>query len=99
MSQEVKIYTTENCSYCKAAKDLLVRRNVPYKEILLTKNNADEWTNITKKFGLNAVPQIFVGEVLVGGFKELSQQDDKDQLQSFKKEFSNVQKFGCSCCR
>lgn len=97
MSREITIYTTENCSYCKAAKDLLRKRDVTFREVPITKGNTDQWRDVVKGSGMTTTPQIFFGEALIGGFRELAQQDEKDQLRSLKGA-PKGHGSSCACC-
>ena len=67
----VEIYTTRFCPYCYAAKALLSRKGVTFKEINLSGNweRCDEM--IKRANGRMTVPQIFIGAVHVGGADEL----------------------------
>ena len=64
------IWSKYNCPYCDQAKALLKQRGIPFEE----KKIGDGYT---KEELLGAVPtartvpQIFLGEELVGGFTEL----------------------------
>ena len=66
----VKIYTTNICSYCSAAKKLLERKSITYEEINMT-NNKMLQIEIIEKTGLRTVPQIFIQDKHIGGFSEL----------------------------
>ena len=59
------------CSYCDAAKRLLARNNITYKEIniALEENKMDEM--LKKSNGRRTIPQIFFDDHHVGGFEEL----------------------------
>jgi glutaredoxin 3 len=67
----VEIYTTRYCPYCVAAKALLKRKGVAYKEIDVgfAANRREEMVQRTK--GRMTVPQIFIGDVHVGGNDDL----------------------------
>jgi glutaredoxin 3 len=69
--QPVEIYTTRYCPYCVAAKALLKRKGVTYKEIDVgfASNRRDEM--IQRANGRMTVPQIFIGEVHIGGNDDL----------------------------
>ena len=66
------VWSQENCSYCKSAKDLLKTYGFEVEE-----RKIGEGENYTKKDLLDAVPharsvpQIFVGNKYIGGFNEL----------------------------
>jgi glutaredoxin 3 len=74
----------ESCPYCLRAKELLKRRGIPFKEVLVPIDDDAQWDALEKKSGLKTMPQIFAGDRLVGGYTELAAQDGKDQLASFK---------------
>ena len=76
---EVKVYTWSNCPFCVRAKDLLSRKGVPFEEIDLDGKD-DELMALRKRTGLRTVPQIFVGETLVGGFTDLAALDARGEL-------------------
>ena len=67
----VEIYTTQYCPYCSAAKSLLRRKGVEYKEIDLGRDWAQRDTMIQRANGRMTVPQIFIGKVHVGGSDDL----------------------------
>lgn len=77
--KEIKIYTTETCPYCISAKNLLKSLNVPYKEIML-EFGSDELRNLIKKTKFRTVPQIFIGEKMIGGYNELREIVDEDEF-------------------
>jgi glutaredoxin 3 len=81
MAVDVKIYTTTYCGYCHAAKSLLGQRGVAFVEIDCTNDpEARKW--LIETTGQRTVPQIFIGDVPVGGFNELSRLDRGGKLQS-----------------
>ena len=80
---EVIVYTKTYCPYCDRAKDLLKRKNAPYKEVLL--QSQQEFNELKQKTGMMTVPQIFINGDLVGGYSELSDLDQKGELDSLLK--------------
>lgn len=80
----VKIYTTTYCPYCTAAKNLLKQRGVPFEEVVVDRNNDEEWSAMIKRSGMRTVPQIFHGDVLIGGFDDLSALDKRQGLEHLK---------------
>lgn len=64
------IYTQSSCIFCDMAKKLLESRGQEYTEIAIDKDN--EAKNYVKGFA-KTVPQIFLGEQLIGGYQELSE--------------------------
>jgi glutaredoxin 3 len=67
----VEIYTTRYCPYCVAAKNLLTRKAVPFKEIDVSGDYQLRQKMIDRAHGRMTVPQIFIGSVHVGGSDEL----------------------------
>ncbi len=68
---ETTIYTTMLCPYCHRAKSLLKKKGVSYKEIDVGMD-ADLRDEMTRKAnGGYTVPQIFIGDVHVGGCDDL----------------------------
>jgi glutaredoxin 3 len=71
---DVKIYTTQVCSYCFAAKRLLAMRDVAYEEVDVTRDDAKRaW--LVEATGRRTVPQIFIGGKSIGGYDELAALD------------------------
>ena len=68
---EVEIYTSPLCGFCHAAKRLLKSKGVVFKEIDVWKNPDQKPEMIQRANGGRTVPQIFVGDVHVGGCDEL----------------------------
>jgi glutaredoxin 3 len=76
---KVVIYTTDWCSYCRAAKRLFDSRKVVYEEIDLTDDDAGR-DALKARTGRQTVPQIFIGDVHVGGFDDLRALDQRGGL-------------------
>ena len=75
----VKVYTSQWCGYCTAAKHLLKARGVAFEEIDTTGNDELRvWLRSTT--GRRTVPQIFIGEHAIGGYDELRALDAKGNL-------------------
>jgi len=75
----VTIYTTRYCPYCHAAKDLLTRKKIAFSEIDVTSDPARR-DEMTKRAGRYTVPQIWVGDVHVGGCDDLYDLDRQGGL-------------------
>ena len=67
---QILIYTTTICPYCIMAKRLLDKKGVAYTEINVdaTPGMREE---MMRKTNRRTVPQIYIGELHVGGFDEL----------------------------
>jgi glutaredoxin 3 len=79
--KEVTIYTTKVCPYCIRALRLLSRKEIPYKNIDVNKNQ-ELFEKIKKKTGSDTVPQIFIGEEFIGGYDEMKQLKKEGKLDS-----------------
>ena len=73
------IYTSNCCSYCVAAKQLLSSRGFEFSEINLEEKgmNREDLFELT---GGRTVPQILVNEKPIGGFDELQKLDVSGKL-------------------
>jgi glutaredoxin 3 len=68
--RRIKIYTTPICPYCVRAKALLKKKGAHFEEIdVLMDRGARE--EMEQKSGRCTVPQIFIGDVHVGGSDDL----------------------------
>ena len=76
----VEIYTTRWCPYCHAAKALLARKGVPFKEIDVSASSEARQTMIARANGRMTVPQIFIGKVHVGGSDDLHDLEHEGRL-------------------
>lgn len=78
MSQ-VTIYTTQHCPYCASAKRLLSSKGVTPLEINV-EESPRHLAEMLQRSRRRTVPQIFVGEVHVGGFDDLASLDHQGGL-------------------
>ncbi|MFD3188868.1 glutaredoxin 3 [Sedimentitalea sp. HM32M-2] len=69
--QSVEIYTSPLCGFCHAAKRLLNEKGVAYSEIDVLRNPDRKPEMIQRASGGRTVPQIFVGDIHVGGCDDL----------------------------
>ncbi|MCX7565927.1 glutaredoxin 3 [Sulfitobacter sp. F26169L] len=67
----VEIYTSPLCGFCHAAKRLLNQKGVNFSEIDILSHPDRKPEMIKRAGGSRTVPQIFVGDVHVGGCDEL----------------------------
>jgi glutaredoxin 3 len=73
------VYSTEPCSFCNRAKDLLDRRGIAYEEVNLAKDAAGR-TALVERTGMLSFPQIVIDGVVLGGFTELVAADQAGRL-------------------
>ena len=79
-SGAVTMYSTSFCGYCDRARSLLNRKGVSVKEIKVDEDPADRAAMLQRTGGRRTVPQIFIGDVHVGGYDELAQLDRNGEL-------------------
>lgn len=78
---QVTIYTTPYCPYCLMAKALLKRKGVDFSEIDV-RGYDERQRMMDRAGGRRSVPQIFIGEIHVGGSDELHDLERGGQLDS-----------------
>jgi glutaredoxin 3 len=66
----VTIYTTEPCGFCRVAKSLLNKRNVPYNEVNLAKDPSGRM-ELVQVTGMMTFPQVVIDDAPIGGYQEL----------------------------
>jgi glutaredoxin 3 len=76
---EITVYSTDPCSFCARAKELLARRGYAYAEINLAKDPAGR-AELLEKTGMMSFPQIIIDGAVVGGFMELVAADRRGTL-------------------
>jgi glutaredoxin 3 len=76
---EILIYTAHLCPYCVMAKRLLDKKGAAYTEI-----NVDAQTGLReammRKTKRRTVPQIYIGDLHVGGFDDLYALEQQKKL-------------------
>lgn len=75
----VTMYTTAVCPYCVNAKRLLAEKGVTPVEIRVDQNPEIRQA-MMEKSGQRTVPQIWIGDVHVGGFTDLRALDQAGKL-------------------
>ena len=83
--KNITIYTGALCNYCDAAKRLLTRNNVTYKEINISTVDGAMDEMIAKANGKRTVPQIFFDDQHIGGFDEVRALEKENKLQDLLK--------------
>ena len=69
--KNVTVYMGPMCNFCDAAKRLLNRNNIPYKEINIAFEEGKREEMLTKSNGRKTIPQIFFNDLHIGGYQEL----------------------------
>lgn len=76
---QILLYTTPTCPHCRAAKKILDSKGAVYTEIDVS-NPTLRAMLVRKAQGCKTVPQIFIGDLHVGGFDDLSALDKTGEL-------------------
>jgi len=83
--QKVEIYTGPMCNYCSAAKHLLSKKKVDYKEFNIATDPTKMQEMQKRTNGARTIPQIFIGDTYVGGYNELKALEVAGKLDSLLK--------------
>ena len=83
--KSITIYTGPLCNFCDAAKRLLTRNNVEYKEINIATTDGAMDEMIKKANGRRTVPQIFFDEEHIGGYDDIRALEKENKLQDLLK--------------
>ncbi len=76
----VKIYTSKMCGYCNWAKDMLKKKNVEFEEVRIDLDHEQAVAMVKKTGGMTSVPQIFVGDLHIGGYTDMVALDKKGEF-------------------
>jgi len=80
MGPRVSMYATGYCPYCAMAERLLRKKGVEQIETIRIDLEPERRREMMERTRRRTVPQIYIGEVHVGGFDDLSALDDAGQL-------------------
>ena len=76
---KVTVYSKDYCPYCDRAKAMLKSKGVAFEAIEL-QDSPGEFAKLKEKTGLMTVPQIFIGEKLIGGYSDMADLDRNGEL-------------------
>lgn len=76
---EIKIYTTDPCSFCRKVKGMLEARGVQFTEVNLSKDPQGR-VELAQRTGMMTFPQVTVDGRLLGGYSELQAAADAGRL-------------------
>ena len=79
-ANQVIVYTTEPCGFCRQAKALLSARGVVFSEVNLAKDPVGR-AELVALTGQMTFPQVLIGKRSVGGFRELVEADRDGSLE------------------
>jgi len=75
----VTVYGNSMCPYCYAARMLLTKKSVQFEDISVS-SDPEIFAEMQRRSGSRSVPQIFIGEIHVGGFDELHALEQSGKL-------------------
>jgi glutaredoxin 3 len=87
MTQSIVIYSKSYCPYCKGAKALLTQKGVRFTEYEISEDSSKTAEMIERSGGRRTVPQIFIGDVHVGGGTDLAELNRTGGLDALLKPF------------
>ena len=67
---QITMYTSAVCAYCVAAKNFLRSKGLDWSEVRVDLDAAER-ERMVARAGRTSVPQIFVGDVHVGGYDDM----------------------------
>jgi len=76
----VIVYSKDYCPYCVRAKQLLKHKGVEFTEYQVDVNQEKYREMLEKSNGARTVPQIFIGDIHVGGCDDLYALHRQDKL-------------------
>ena len=83
--KNVTVYMGPRCNFCDAAKRLLLRNNISYKEINIALQEGKMEEMLSKSNGRRTIPQIFFDDYHVGGYQELRALEKSGELKELIK--------------
>ena len=81
----IKMYTSNWCPYCVAAKNFFQENNIEFKEINIEVENISR-EELLKLSGGYTIPQIFINNKCIGGYDELINLYQKNRLKELLNE-------------
>ena len=75
----VTVYSDEICTLCRSVENLLNVRDIPYEKVMITPGS-DEHERLAERSGLKALPQVYIGSLLLGGYQETLAADQAGML-------------------
>lgn len=89
--EQVTIYTRMMCGYCAAARRLLDGKGVAYVEHDATFSPDLRQEMIQRANGRSTFPQIFIGQMHIGGFDDMNALDRAGKLDALLENVEHVQ--------
>ena len=81
MGARITLFTRPGCILCGQVRDLLVREDIPFEEIVVT----DHVSELVARAGARWYPALFVDDRYIGGFTHLVHLLTEGRLHSLAK--------------
>jgi len=78
--KKITMYSGDPCPYCGAAKALLKSKNIEIEEFDIWKDATKAKEMLQRTNGKRTIPQMFVGDVYIGGNDELQSLNRSGEL-------------------
>jgi glutaredoxin 3 len=85
----IQIYTANFCGYCILAMKMLTKKQLPFVETNLTVEPDKRSEMIERSNGRSSVPQIFISNMHVGGYDEISQLEKSGRLDAILRKIKD----------
>ncbi|MCX7138932.1 MAG: glutaredoxin 3 [Proteobacteria bacterium] len=76
----IKMYSTGSCPYCQMAERLLAAKGIAAFDKIRVDLDPAKRTEMMELTGRRTVPQIYIGDMHVGGYDELAALDRAGKL-------------------
>ena len=90
MSKTITLYSKDYCPYCKRAKALLTAKGFTYTDHDIVDSPELTAEMIARSGGRRTVPQIFIGDIHVGGASDLFDLEDAGKLDALLATLKSV---------
>ena len=80
--KNITMYSGPMCAFCEAAKRLLLRNNLEFKEIDISSKDGLRDEMIQKANGKRTIPLIFFNDEHIGGYQELRMLEKNGELEN-----------------
>lgn len=69
---DITMYTSKGCGYCQRAEQLLKNKGVEELSRIYVDSDPESLNKMISLTGRRTVPQIYIGDIHVGGFDDLN---------------------------
>ena len=77
--RKVTVYDTELCLDCWSVHKIFDKREIPYEHVVVPEGS-DAHEQLTQRTGMETLPQVFIGSLLLGGYQETLAADQAGML-------------------